>query len=85
MLLDMVLGVGVSSSYQIFKTGKPYQLDIAPTILVSAAGLIMVLLSTLVVVNLNGYYINKSLGIWMIAIYMICCIINVTLEWGIAL
>lgn len=80
----MVLGVGVSSSYQIFKTGKPYRLDIAPTILVSAAGLIMVLLSTLVVVNLNGYYINKSLGIWMIAIYMICCIINVTLEWGIA-
>ncbi|CDS05494.1 hypothetical protein LRAMOSA08022 [Lichtheimia ramosa] len=83
-LLNMVLGVGVSSSYQIFKTGKPYQLDIAPTILVSAAGLIMVLLSTLVVVNLNGYYINKRLGIWMIAIYMICCIINVTLEWGIA-
>ncbi|KAI9313691.1 Sodium/calcium exchanger protein-domain-containing protein [Dichotomocladium elegans] len=81
-LLNMVLGVGISSTYQIFKTGKPYQLDIAPTILVSAAGLITVLLSTLIMVNLNGYFINQYLGYWMISVYIICCIINVILEWG---
>ncbi|KAI8144519.1 Sodium/calcium exchanger protein-domain-containing protein [Fennellomyces sp. T-0311] len=79
-LLNMVLGVGISSSYQIFKSGKPYDLDIAPTILVSSTGLITVLLSTLIVVNLNGYCINKKLGVWMIAVYIVCCIINVSLE-----
>ncbi|KAI7852520.1 Sodium/calcium exchanger protein-domain-containing protein [Circinella umbellata] len=79
-LLNMVLGVGISSSYQIFKTGQPFELDIAPTILVSSAGLITVLLSTLIVVNLNGYRINENLGFWMIGIYTICCVINVSLE-----
>ncbi|KAI9315457.1 Sodium/calcium exchanger protein-domain-containing protein [Dichotomocladium elegans] len=79
-LLNMVLGVGISSTYQILKTGGPYKLDIAPTILVSSTGLITVLLSTLVVVNLNGYCINKQLGWWMIIVYSTCCIINILLE-----
>ncbi|KAI7880523.1 hypothetical protein K492DRAFT_237219 [Lichtheimia hyalospora FSU 10163] len=79
-LLNMVLGVGISSTYQALKTGVPYKLDIAPSILVSSAGLIIVLLSTLVVVNLNGYCINKELGWWMIIVYCICCVINVLLE-----
>ncbi|KAG2237086.1 hypothetical protein INT48_004587 [Thamnidium elegans] len=38
-LLNMVLGVGVSSLYQFWKTGQAYQLDIAPTIIVSSIGL----------------------------------------------
>ncbi|CDS03981.1 hypothetical protein LRAMOSA06936 [Lichtheimia ramosa] len=79
-LLNMVLGVGISSTYQALKTGVPYKLDIAPSILVSSTGLIIVLLSTLVVVNLNGYCINKELGWWMIIVYCICCVINVLLE-----
>lgn len=78
--IDMVLGVGISSAYQAFKTGHPYELDIAPSILVSCSGLITVLLSTLVVVNLNGYVINKGLGWWMIIVYSTCCLINVLLE-----
>ncbi|KAI9306990.1 hypothetical protein BJ944DRAFT_238252 [Cunninghamella echinulata] len=61
-LLNMVLGVGISSTYQTLISGEPYKLDIAPTILVSSGGLITVLLSTLIVVNLNGYRINKELG-----------------------
>ncbi|KAG1500047.1 hypothetical protein G6F47_005616 [Rhizopus delemar] len=80
-LLNMVLGVGISSTYQTWITGKPYALDVAPTILISSCGLITVLLSTLVVVNINGYHINKSLGWWMIIIYSTCCIVNVLLEF----
>ncbi|KAI9283200.1 Sodium/calcium exchanger protein-domain-containing protein [Sporodiniella umbellata] len=80
-LLNMVLGVGISSSYQSWITGKPYELDIAPTILVSSCGLITVLVSTLVVVNINGYRINKNLGWWMIFVYIACCIINILLEF----
>ncbi|KAG1455305.1 hypothetical protein G6F46_008203 [Rhizopus delemar] len=50
-LLNMVLGVGISSTYQAWITGKPYELDIAPTILISSCGLITVLLSTLIVLQ----------------------------------
>jgi sodium/potassium/calcium exchanger 6 len=79
----MVLGVGISSAYQAWLTGKPYELDVAPTILISCAGLITVLLSTLIVVNTNGYNINKELGWWMIIVYCTCSVINVFLEFRI--
>lgn len=77
----MVLGVGISSTYQAWLTGKPYELDIAPTILISSCGLITVLLSTLIVVNINGYNITEGLGWWMIIVYSTCCIVNVMLEF----
>ncbi|KAI8376246.1 Sodium/calcium exchanger protein-domain-containing protein [Radiomyces spectabilis] len=80
-LLNMVLGVGISSTYQTWLTGKPYELEIAPTILISSTGLIVVLLSTLIVVNMNGYHITEGLGWWMIIIYSSCCFINVLLEF----
>ncbi|KAI9491908.1 Sodium/calcium exchanger protein-domain-containing protein [Zychaea mexicana] len=79
-LLNMVLGIGISSAYQALKTGHPYELDVAPSILVSCSGLITVLLSTLIVVNLNDYCINKELGWWMIIVYSTCCVVNVLLE-----
>lgn len=77
----MVLGVGISSTYQTWISGKPYELDIAPTILISSAGLITVLLSTLIVVNINGYNINKELGWWMIIVYCTCTTVNILLEF----
>lgn len=79
----MVLGVGLSSFYQFWKTGTAYQLDIAPTIIVSSVGLMTVLLSTLIVVNLNGYHVTKNLGCWMIGVYLTCCTINFLLEFRI--
>ncbi|KAI8369057.1 Sodium/calcium exchanger protein-domain-containing protein [Blakeslea trispora] len=80
-LLNMVLGVGISSTYQAWITGKPYELAIAPTILISSFGLITVLLSTLIVVNINGYHITKELGWWMIIVYATCTIVNMLIEF----
>ncbi|ORZ07190.1 Sodium/calcium exchanger protein-domain-containing protein [Absidia repens] len=81
-LLNMVLGVGVSSTYQIWKShGHPYPLVIPPTILVSAGGLLTVLLSTLFVVNMNGFHVNKQLGYWTISVYVFCCVTNLLLEF----
>ncbi|ORZ15309.1 Sodium/calcium exchanger protein-domain-containing protein [Absidia repens] len=83
-LLNMVLGVGVSSTYQIWKShGHPYLLVIPPTILVSAGGLLTVLLSTLFVVNMNEFHVNKQLGYWTISVYAFCCITNLLLEFGV--
>ncbi|CAO3702995.1 unnamed protein product [Rhizopus stolonifer] len=80
-LLNTVLGVGISSSYQIWKSGKPYDLNIAPSILVTLAGLIIVLISTIFVVNMNGYRITRQLGIWMISVYSLCITISFLLEF----
>ncbi|KAI8364583.1 Sodium/calcium exchanger protein-domain-containing protein [Blakeslea trispora] len=80
-LLNMVLGVGVSSLYQNLKSGTAYKLEIAPTIIISSFGLITVLMSTLVVVNTNEYHMTKSLGWWMIGVYSVCCITNLILEF----
>ncbi|CAO3613870.1 unnamed protein product [Cunninghamella blakesleeana] len=83
-LLNMVLGVGVSSTYQIWKSsGQPYPIYIPHTILISAGGLLTVLLSTLFVVNMNGFRVNKNLGYWTISVYCFCCIINLLLEFGV--
>lgn len=79
----MVLGVGVSSFYQTWKSGTFYPLDIAPTILVSAGGLITVLLSTIIVVNINGFKVTKNLGWWMITVYLTCCITNFLIEFDV--
>jgi sodium/potassium/calcium exchanger 6 len=79
----MVLGVGVSSFYQTWKSDTYYQLQIAPAIIVSAIGLITVLLSTLIVVNLNGYRVTKQLGMWMISVYFACFVLNFLLEFQI--
>ncbi|KAI8070002.1 Sodium/calcium exchanger protein-domain-containing protein [Gongronella butleri] len=82
-LLNMVLGVGVSSTFQIWKAhGQPYPLVIPPTILISAGGLIVVLLSTLFVVNMNGFHVTKQLGYWTISVYTFCCVVNLILEFG---
>ncbi|CEG65906.1 hypothetical protein RMATCC62417_02588 [Rhizopus microsporus] len=80
-LLNMVLGVGISSTYQVWKLGRPYELNISPSILTSTLGLIIVLLSTLIVVYTNGYRVTSQLGIWMISIYCLCILINFLLEF----
>ncbi|KAI8338647.1 Sodium/calcium exchanger protein-domain-containing protein [Chlamydoabsidia padenii] len=82
-LLNMVLGVGVSSTFQIWKSqGQPFPLVIPPTILISAGGLLTVLLSTLFVVNMNGFHVNKQLGYWTISVYVFCCITNLLIEFN---
>ncbi|KAI8644695.1 Sodium/calcium exchanger protein-domain-containing protein [Parasitella parasitica] len=80
-LLNMVLGVGISSLYQLWKTGRSYQLDIAPTIIISSVGLLTVLMSTLVAVSVNRYRVTKQLGWWMISVYCVCCGVNLLLEF----
>lgn len=80
-IVDMVLGVGISSLYQFWKTGASYKLDIAPTIIISSAGLLTVLMSTLIAVSINGYRITKQLGWWMVAVYSVCLAVNLVLEF----
>jgi sodium/potassium/calcium exchanger 6 len=79
-MLNILLGVGVSSTYMIRQTGEPYPLALSTTLLVSSIGLLALLIATLVVVPLNGYWINRPWAFVLIASYVIVMVVNVVVE-----
>ena len=79
-MLNILLGVGISGSYIINKTAEPFRLHFTPTLLVSAVGLLILLLTTLIVIPLNGYYLPRKWGIFLIASYLALMAINLFVE-----
>jgi solute carrier family 24 (sodium/potassium/calcium exchanger), member 6 len=79
-MLNILLGVGISGSYITSQTSKPYQLQFGPTLLVSAIGLLALLALTIIVVPLNGYFLSRSWGVFLIACYLIIMIISLVVE-----
>ncbi|KAG5647394.1 hypothetical protein DXG03_000464 [Asterophora parasitica] len=79
-MLNILLGVGVSGTYIIQQTGVPYSVHFSTTLLVSTIGLLILLLSTLVFVPLNDYFLTRRWGILLIASYTIIMSINVVVE-----
>ncbi|KAG6329041.1 hypothetical protein ID866_10048 [Astraeus odoratus] len=57
-LVDILLGVGMSGSYIISTSGHACSLQFTPTLMSSTLGLVL-LLATLVVVPLNGYFLSR--------------------------
>ncbi|KAJ3734244.1 Sodium/calcium exchanger protein-domain-containing protein [Lentinula guzmanii] len=79
-MLNILLGVGISGSYIISQTSEPYQLHFGSTLLVSTIGLLALLAVTIIVVPLNGYFLTRSWGIFLIACYAALMTINVVVE-----
>jgi sodium/potassium/calcium exchanger 6 len=79
-MLNILLGVGISGSYIIHKTSKPYRMEFTTTLIVSTIGLLALLLTTLIVVPLNHYFLTRSWGIFLITSYTIIMAINVFVE-----
>lgn len=79
-MLNILLGVGISGSYIISKTGQPYSLHFGTTLLVSGIGLLALLAVTLIVVPLKGYFLTRWWGIFLIASYTTIMTINVVVE-----
>ncbi|KAJ3727911.1 Sodium/calcium exchanger protein-domain-containing protein [Lentinula raphanica] len=79
-MLNILLGVGISGSYIISQTSEPYQLHFGSTLLVSTIGLLILLALTIIVVPLNGYFLTRSWGIFLIASYTALMTINVVVE-----
>lgn len=79
-MLNILLGVGISGSYIIAQTSQPYELYFGNTLLVSSVGLLALLAATLIVVPLNGYFLTRPWGIFLIASYTTIMIINVVVE-----
>lgn len=57
-----------------------YHIDFSPTLTVSGLGLLVILVGTLIAVPLNGFYLNRSIGLSLIITYAIIMTTNVLVE-----
>ncbi|KAK4050095.1 hypothetical protein OIV83_003666 [Microbotryomycetes sp. JL201] len=80
-MLNILLGIGLSGSYMIFKNeGHSLHVSMSRTLLVSGIGLLAILVSTLIIVPCNGYWMDKRVGAGLIAAYTCLLTINVLVE-----
>ena len=80
-MLNLLLGVGGSGTYHLlFHPHKPVNLHFSPTLWVSAAGLIIILLTTAVVVPLNGYLIDRRFAVCLMVAYGGLMVANIVVE-----
>ncbi|KAI9276022.1 Sodium/calcium exchanger protein-domain-containing protein [Sporodiniella umbellata] len=79
-MLNIMLGVGIGATYVTSQRNEPYAIELSNTIVVSAIGLLIILISSLILVPLNGYRMSKTFGYSWIAIYLICTAINLYIE-----
>lgn len=80
-MLNILLGLGLSGSYIIYKNGgHPYHVEVGRTLMVSGVSLLLVLIATLILVPMNGYWMNRKLGAGLIAAYSVVLSINIAVE-----
>lgn len=79
-MLNVLLGIGGAGSYAVLSTGHAYHVHFSPTLWVSAIGLILMLVSTLIFVPLNNYHISRKWAVFLISFYVILTIINIVVE-----
>ncbi|KAH9058375.1 Sodium/calcium exchanger protein-domain-containing protein [Lactarius vividus] len=79
-MLNILFGVGISGSYIIHQTGKPYELHFSNTLFVSAVGLLALLATTMIFVPMNDYFLPRKWGVFLICFYVVIMTVNVTVE-----
>ncbi|KAH7884503.1 Sodium/calcium exchanger protein-domain-containing protein [Phlebopus sp. FC_14] len=79
-MVNILLGVGISGSYIINKTQSPYHFHFTPTLVTSTVGLLVLLLITLFVVPLNGYFLSRRWGVFLIFSYIVLMSANLFVE-----
>jgi len=79
-MLNILLGVGISGLYIIQQTSNPYHFQFTTTLIVSTIGLLALLLTTVIIVPLNDYFLTRNWGIFLIGSYTIIMGINVFVE-----
>jgi sodium/potassium/calcium exchanger 6 len=79
-MLNILLGLGLSGSLVIGQTGVPYAIEFGKTLLVSCLGLLFLLCATIVWVPWNGFYLDRSWGIFLIGSYATLMVANILVE-----
>ena len=80
-MVNILLGIGISGTYVINESGGvPYDLRFTPTLVTSAVGLLLLLVTTLVVVPMKGYVLSRRWGMFLILAYVVLMSANVAVE-----
>ena len=93
-MLNILLGIGLSGMYMTIRHGvhkhekhpnkpihySPYNLDISTTLVISGVTLLVTLVGLLIVVPLNGWRMDRKIGVGLIAVWTLSTIGNVIVE-----
>ena len=93
-MLNILLGIGLSGIYIVLRRAsekhdkhpdqeyglKPYHVDINITLLISAVALLTTLVGLLIVIPLNGWRMDRRIGIGLIVVWCIATTANVIVE-----
>ena len=98
-MLNILLGIGLSGLYMTIQKGekrherhpgkpiryKPYQIEVGGTLLVSGVTLLVTLAGLLIVVPMRGWWMDRRVGLGLVALWCASTIGNVAVEivgWG---
>jgi len=80
-MLNMLLGVGISGSVVLRQSGRSYYpIEFSTTLLVSSIGLLLLLTTTMIFVPLNGFWMTRRWGIFLICSYVVIMTTNIVVE-----
>ncbi|EJU04935.1 hypothetical protein DACRYDRAFT_20517 [Dacryopinax primogenitus] len=80
-MLNILIGLGIAGMVVAGENAsKGYEIIFSPTLIVSAVGLLVILLATLIVVPWNDYWLTKKWGIGLIVGYVVIMVINIVVE-----
>jgi sodium/potassium/calcium exchanger 6 len=79
-LLNILLGIGGSVLYIVPMTGEHIKVDISGTLIIMMFTLVLNLIGLLVIVPLNQWELNRSIGMCMIGLWCLATTVCVVLE-----
>lgn len=93
-MLNILLGIGVSGTYLTVSKAahkrlkhpdrpvkyKPYEIEVSTTLMISGVTLLVTLVGLLIVVPLNGWRMDRKVGIGLIALWTLSTVGNVVIE-----
>ena len=96
-LLNILLGIGVGGLYKTIHNNpgrhphkgldgyQPYEIKISSTLIISGSTLLITLIGLLVFVPLNGWQLDRKLGLGLVSLWSISTVSNLIMEvvgWG---
>lgn len=93
-MLNILLGIGISGMYMTIHNAtykhkkhpdkpikyKPYEIEVSTTLVVSGITLLVTLVGLLIVVPLNGWRMDRKIGLGLITLWTLSTVGNVIME-----
>ena len=93
-MLNILLGIGISGMYMTIRGAdrrhskhpnkplkyRPYTIEVSTTLIISGVSLLVTLVGLLIVVPLNGWKMDRKIGIGLITLWTLSTIGNVVVE-----